>query len=443
MPATSNPCDLGDSERGLPRAVELAPSSEAGASSEGIEHDAGGRVSLGLLTLLAVITSFGALSLDLYLPGLPQLERDLGSSPAAAQLTVTSCIAGLAIGQFVSGLIADMAGRRLPLLAGSALWVVATFCCSLAQSVPQLIGLRFVQGLGAGVGVALARSVIADRDPQDLVKHLARMFLVLASIPVVAPTVGALVINLSGWRHMFVLLSGVGVVYLLCIFFLLEESLPQHLRTPLAVRPALSRCQALLGSKRFRRYALTSGMTFGVMFTYIGTSPFIFRDGFGLSAVQYGLLFGSNAFSLITGMQVSTFVVRRLGPALTQLCAACLGASAALTMALLAFTVGHSLAGTIAPLVVLLFSNGVLMPVSSAEAMGTDKRAAAGASGVMGAVQFAVGGVIGALVAIAAHPSVMELALTLLTCFVCAAALTAGVADAERRGRKLRLAARA
>jgi DHA1 family bicyclomycin/chloramphenicol resistance-like MFS transporter len=253
-----------------------------------------------------------------------------------------------------------------------------------------------------------------------------------------APTVGALVINLSGWRHMFVLLSGVGVVYLFCIFFLLEESLPQHLRTPLAVRTALSSCQALLSSKHFRRSALTSGMTFAVMFTYIGTSPFIFRNGFGLSAVQYGLLFGGNAFSLIAGMQVSAFAMRRFGPALTQLCAACFGASAALTMAVLAFTVGHSLVGTVAPLVVLLFSNGVLMPVSSAAAMATNQRATAGASGVMGAVQFAVGGVVGALVAVVARASVIELALTLLTCLVCAAALTAGVFATERRGRKLR-----
>jgi MFS transporter, DHA1 family, multidrug resistance protein len=441
--AISNSPDLGEAEDEIPREVTLAPRSEVGVSSEGTELGVGGGVSLGLLTLLAVITSFGALSLDLYLPGLPQLQRDLGTSSVEAQLTVTSCIAGLAAGQFVSGLIADMAGRRLPLLFGSALWTVATFCCSLVQSVPELIGLRFIQGLGAGAGIALARSVIADRDPQDLLKHLARMFLVLASIPVVAPTVGALVINLSGWRNMFVLLSGVGVVYLVCIFFLLKESLPQSSRAPLAVRPALLSCQSLLRSKHFRRAALTSGMTFGVMFTYIGTSPFIFRNGFDLSTVQYGLLFGGNAFFLITGMQVSAFLVRHFGPTLTQLCAACFGASAALTMALLAFAVGHSLVGTIAPLVVLLFSNGVLMPVSSAAAMGTNQRAAAGASGVMGAVQFAVGGVVGALVAIAAHPSVIELALTLLACLVCAAALTAGLFAAERRGRKLRLAARA
>jgi len=404
--------------------------------------EAGGGVSLGLLTLLAVITSFGALSLDLYLPGLPQLQRDLGASSVEAQLTVTSCIAGLAAGQLISGLIANMAGRRLPLLLGSSLWTVATFCCSLAQSVPELIGLRFIQGLGAGVGIAIARSVIADRDPQHLLKHLARMFLVLASIPVVAPTVGALVINVSGWRHMFVLLSGVGAGYLVCIFFLLKESLPQSLRTPLAVRPALSSYQSLLSSKYFRRAALTSGMTFGVMFTYIGTSPFIFRDGFDLSAVQYGLLFGGNAFFLITGMQVSAFLVRHFGPTLTQLGAACAGAGAALTMALLAFTLGHTLVGTIVPLMAALFSNGVLMPVSSAAAMGTNQRAAAGASGVMGAVQFAVGGAVGALVAIAARPSVIELAITLLTCLVCAAALTAGLFAAERRGRKPRLAAR-
>ena len=100
--------------------------------SLGDAREASGGVSLGLLTLLAVITSFGALSLDLYLPGLPQLQRDLGASSVEAQLTVTSCIAGLAVGQLISGLIADMAGRRPPLLLGSALWTVATFCCSLA-----------------------------------------------------------------------------------------------------------------------------------------------------------------------------------------------------------------------------------------------------------------------------------------------------------------------
>jgi MFS transporter, DHA1 family, multidrug resistance protein len=412
------------------------------ASGERGDPGADRRVSLGMLTLLAVITSFGALSLDLYLPGLPQIQRDLGTSPTAAQLTVTSCIAGLAAGQFASGLIADMAGRRSPLLIGSAVWTLATFCCSLVQSVPELLGLRFIQGLGAGAGVALARSVIADRDPERLLAHLARMFLVLAAVPVIAPTLGALLIGLSGWRDMFVLLGGVGVVYLAGIFFLLEESLPRSSRTRLALWPAVSSCQALLHNKGFRLAALTSGMTFAVMFTYIGTSPFIFREGFGLSAVEYGLLFGGNALSFITGMQVSAAIVTRFGPALTQLVAACLGAGAALTMTLLSLTMRHSLAGAVAPLVVQLFSNGVLMPVSSAAAMSADHRAIAGASGLLGAVQFAVGGAVGALVAIVAHPSETWLALTLVACFGCAVTITAGPFAATGNRPKMRPAAR-
>src|SRR5882724_11258541 len=181
-------------------------------------------MNLRVLVLVAMITAFAPLSMDLYLPGLPDLRADLGASDQQAQMTVTLCIVGLALGQFWTSLIPDRFGRRRPLVVGMTGWVIATVLCALAPNITAILALRLCQGLGAGAAIALARTVVADLDPDNLSMHLSRMMLVLSVVPVLAPVIGGVVVSVTNWRGLFGCLAATGSLLLLVMILALPES---------------------------------------------------------------------------------------------------------------------------------------------------------------------------------------------------------------------------
>lgn len=383
-----------------------------------------------LMVLLAVVTSFGPFSLDLYLPGLPDLRTDLGADAATAHLTVTACIAGLALGQLVAGLVPEHLGRRPPMLLGMSVWVLATTCCAAAPTIETVMTLRLVQGIGAGIGIAVVRVVIADLDPDRLARHVSRMMLVLAAVPVLAPSLGAVVLTFTDWRGVFVLLAAIGVVFLAATWRWLPETHPRDRRTvvPGGARRTLARYRRLLGNPRFLRPVAVSGAALGVMFAYIGDSSFVFRDGYGFSEMQYGVLFGANAVALVVGIQVSPLLAERLGRRPVLLVAAAAGTAAAGAMTALADTgAGGPLAVAVCLGVVLLCA-GSLVPLSTAAALQADHAHRSVASGLMGAAQFAIGGALGALPALLPGDGAVPLGLVTGLCLAVACLLTLLVA---------------
>jgi DHA1 family bicyclomycin/chloramphenicol resistance-like MFS transporter len=377
------------------------------------------------LGLLAVVTAFAPLTMDLYLPGLPDLGADLGASESMAQLTVAACICGLALGQLLAGAVSDALGRRAPALAGMALWALATAGCAAATSIGLMVGLRLLAGIGAGACVALARAVIGDLDPANLVRHMSRMLLILAVVPVLAPSLGGTLLRATGWRGLFVTLAVVGVIFAAISWWRLPESLPRPARTPLRVRGILAGYRELVGGPSFVAQTAASGAAFGVMFAYISSSPFVFRESYGLTPVGYGFLFGLNAAGLVLGMQLSPVLVDRCGTRWTQLVAAVTGIAAA--SALLAYTwfATPALGWIIAPVVVVITAAGVLIPLTSATAIGSGSGRVGAASGLVGFLQFAVGGSVAALVALAgtAHGAA-PLALAMTACMLAVLLLT-------------------
>ncbi len=179
------------------------------------------------LAVIGGLSSFGPLSLDLYLPALPHVATSLHTSDGAAQLSVSGCLAGLAIGQFVFGPLGDRFGRRRPLLAGVSLWTVAALLCAVAPSVTALVILRLIQGLGGAAGLVLSRAVVRDLYDNTA---LARAFAVVALIsnitPAVAPVAGGVLLHVMSWRGLFLVLTGAGAVLVAGTALFLPESLP-------------------------------------------------------------------------------------------------------------------------------------------------------------------------------------------------------------------------
>jgi DHA1 family bicyclomycin/chloramphenicol resistance-like MFS transporter len=356
-------------------------------------------MNLRVLVLGALITAFAPLSMDLYLPGLPNLRADLGASAQEAQLTVTLCIVGLALGQFLTSLIPDHFGRRRPLVVAMIGWAITTALCALAPNIPVILALRLCQGLEAGVAIALARTVFADLDPDNLSTHLSRMMLVLSVVPVLAPVIGGVVVSMTNWRGLFGGLAATGAVLLVVVIAALPESRQPGPKLDVGV-PLFGPVRHLARSPAFLLPAVISGTGFGVTFSFVGDSAFVFRGHYGLAPVPYGLIFGLDALAMITGLQTGPVLERRIGTKATLLVATSAGAAGAVAMLLSALLAPHVAALAVASLMVSLLGAGAVIPVATAAAIDAYPGEVSAASGLCGAFQFVLGGVLGALPAL-------------------------------------------
>ena len=183
------------------------------------------------VVVLGGLTMFGPLSLDLYLPALPQLADDLDASASAAQLTITACLVGLAVGQLVAGPLSDRLGRKRPLIVGLLAYVVASAACTLAPSATVLIVLRLIQGLAGAAGIVISRAIARDLySGSALMIFFSRLLLVAGLAPVLAPVLGDQLSRIMSWRGIFWVLAGFGAVLLIAGWLGLRETLPPERR---------------------------------------------------------------------------------------------------------------------------------------------------------------------------------------------------------------------
>ena len=192
---------------------------------------------LRFVTILGLLTAFGPFSIDLYLPALPELTRDLGASASVGQLTLTASIAGLALGQLIAGPLSDRFGRRPPLLVGLAAYVLLSLACAAAPTIWALIGLRLLQGLAGAAGLVIARAIVRDEHEGVAAARLYSILMIVAgAAPIVAPIVGGQLLRLTDWRGLFVALAAVTSVVLAVAAFGLRETLPRARRDTKGLR---------------------------------------------------------------------------------------------------------------------------------------------------------------------------------------------------------------
>lgn len=373
-------------------------------------------VRLRLVLILGALSTFGPLSLDMYLPGLPALARDLAASATQAQLTLTGCLVGLALGQLVVGSISDSTGRRPPLLIGLAAYSLTSLVCAMVPSAPALIAVRFVQGVAGGAGIVIARAIARDHySGIPLARFFSVLMLVNGSAPVLAPIIGGLLLALGNWRASFFLLALIGAVLLVVAAAGLPESLPPDRRREGGLAETLVTFRDLLADRRFRGYALACGLAFGGMFTYIAGSPFVLEGIYGLSAQGFSLVFASNAIGIVTAGQVSTRLVVRLGPARLLAGGLVMGFVGGLGL-LTAVLAGAGLPAIVAALFVVVSSVGLVFPNATALALADHSRVAGSASALLGLTQFVIGAAVAPLAGVAGALTALPMALVICTC---------------------------
>jgi Bcr/CflA subfamily drug resistance transporter len=247
---------------------------------------------------------FGPLSLDLYLPALPQLADDLGTSASAAQLSITACLVGLALGQLVAGPLSDRLGRRRPLMVGLLAYLLASVACALAPSVMVLVVLRLIQGLGGAAGIVISRAIARDLySGRQLMIFFSRLLLIAGLAPVIAPILGGQLSRIMSWRGIFGVLAVFGAVLLLAGWFGLRETLPPERRIVGGFRRTLHGYNTLVHDRFFVGCALSSGLAGASMFAYIAGSTFVLQRIYGMSPQGFSLVFGCISLGLVAAAQ--------------------------------------------------------------------------------------------------------------------------------------------
>lgn len=265
-----------------------------------------------VITTLGALTAIGSLSIDMYLPGFPSIARDLHVDIAHVALSLTSFFVGISAGQLFFGPIIERYGRRIPLIAGLAVYLLASFGCSLTSSVNALIVLRFFQALGGCSGMVISRTMVRDIFPiSDTAKIFSMLMLIMGVAPIVAPTLGGFLAEAWGWRYIFFLLTFIAALLLAATIRFLPESKGGDPDVRLYPAAVLNRFYVVLKQPLFFTYAIVSGFASAGMFAYISGSPFVFMTLFKVSETQYGWIFGMNAAGLILASQINRLLLKK------------------------------------------------------------------------------------------------------------------------------------
>ena len=353
------------------------------------------------IVLLGSLSALAALSLDMYVPGLPRMAANLGTTASATQLTLTACLIGLALGQLFVGPLSDARGRRRPLLIGMALYTATSVLCALAPSVWLLIPLRLAQGAAGGAATVIATAAVRDRGENGTTtaKLFATLMVINGIAPIAAPVFGGQLLHWTTWRGVFLVLGGIGAVLLLASCFLFGESLPVERRRARGgeARALLPVYRRLLRDRVFLGCLLGNGLALGGMFGYISGSPFVLQDIHGLTAQQYSLVFASNGAGIVLGSQLSRWFVARFGARRLML-AGLTGVTAGGVGVLLCALSGAGLPALLPALFVNVACLGLVLPNAGALGLAKHGDVAGAAASLLGPTPYIVGAIASPLV---------------------------------------------
>ncbi|MEV5413625.1 multidrug effflux MFS transporter [Thermopolyspora sp. NPDC052614] len=344
------------------------------------------------ILLLGSLVALAPLSIDAYLPALPQLAAALDAAPSAVQLTVTACLIGLACGQLPAGPLSDAYGRRRPLLIGLGVHTVAGLLCAVAPNAASLVVFRALQGMGGAFGLVIAYASVRDRYTGAAAARVFSSLMPVSGLaPVLAPLAGAQVLRFGDWRTVFLglaLLSGVTLAGCAAAF---PES-----RRPRLVMATRVRYIALLRDRTLLGYAVVNALVFAAMFAYIAGSPFVLQHIHGMSPQQYGVVFAVNAIGLGAATQANGRLVRRFPPR-TLLGAGVAGSAAGGVALLVVVLTDAGLWPLLTALFIVVTSVGLVLPNAPALALHDHGAHAGAAAAVLGFAQFLVGGLVAPL----------------------------------------------
>ena len=360
-----------------------------------------GKKRIQLAILLGSLGLLGPFTIDTYLPSFPTIVKNFDTTASLVQISLTSCLLGLGLGQLVIGPMSDVKGRRQPLLIFITLYLLASITCALAPNIYFLIIARLVQGFAAAGGLVISRAIVRDLfSGRELTKFFTMMVLVGNLGPIVAPIAGGGILAFSNWHGVFIALACIGAVLLFTVAIKLEETLPVENRVPSNLPQVLNNFGSLFKDRAFMGYAFTQGFTTAGIFAYVSGIPFVYQNIYEVTPQQFSLLFGTNGLALIIGSQlvgrladiISERTFLKIGLAISNIAGIWL---------LIALLLKAPLFAVAVPIFFFVGSISIIGTTSFALAIETQGHIAGSASALLGLLPFVLGSLTAPLVGIA------------------------------------------
>jgi DHA1 family bicyclomycin/chloramphenicol resistance-like MFS transporter len=343
-----------------------------------------------VIIILALLTALEPLSIDLYLHGFIMISEAFSTSVTSVQISLSTFLAGFAVGQLIWGPLADKFGRKKPILVSLVIFTLASVACIYVQTVEQLWVVRFLQAIGGCAGVVISRAIVTDYfDKSKTLKIYALLALIMGIAPILAPSIGNGILQLSNWKALFGAMAGLGVFLFLLTLFALPET---HKKSADQVKTNVVKDYwNILKNRKFVVYSLIAGIVNGALMIYVANGPFLIMEKGGFSSGAFSIIFSINAF----GLMVSSFLtsVFQKYIATNKLVKYALLFMSVAGLALLAaMYMGVNMTGILIVLFFYIFPIGVLFPTTTELAITpfADTNSSGTASALFGSIQLAV-----------------------------------------------------
>ncbi len=376
-----------------------------------------GKNKFWLILILGLLTAIGPFSIDMYLPGFPNIAADLNTTVAHVALSLSSFFIGISFGQFLYGPLLDRYGRKKPLYIGLSLYVLASAGCAFASTADMLIAWRLLQALGGCAGMVASRAMVRDLFPvEENAKVFSMLMLVVGVSPIIAPTVGGYLSASVGWRYVFAVLTGMSVLILAAVHFSLPESRRPDRSISLKPKPIIKGYAVVLKEPQFYTYAFTGSVAAAGLYAYISGSPYVFMKLFKTTEQEYGWIFAFAALGLILSTQVNTLLLKKYKSEQIIVVALIFQGIAGIMLFAGSLYNFLGLFGTIFLIFIFLSCQGCIFPNSSALSMAPFSKNAGSASALMGGIQMAIGASASALVSVFSNHSALPMTGVMCAC---------------------------
>lgn len=366
------------------------------------------------ILILGLLTAFGPLSIDMYLPALPQIAQDFSVPLSSVQLSLASFLVGIAFGQIFYGPITDRWGRKKPLYIGLFVYILASIACASTFNVNGLILYRFLQALGACAGMVITRAIVRDLyQAHESAKIYSLLMLIMGVAPILAPVIGGFFTTVFGWRSIFWTLAIISALSMICVYkFLPETHRPDVKYGP---RDIFRNYVGIFKDKQFSGYTISMSLVYAGMFAYITGSSYVFISHYGITPGQYAWVFGLNAFGLIVFSQINGRILRKFDPQ-TILKNALPFVGIFGVLVLIVGLIGGPMWSMCLSLFLFICTLGLIAPNASACALANQGRHAGSASALMGTIQFTFASIVSGLVSYFHNQTLLPMTAIMCLC---------------------------
>lgn len=376
-----------------------------------------------ILIVLGTLIALGPFSIDMYLPSFESIANEYSVNKTEVGLSLTSYFIGIALGQLVYGPIMDKYGRKKPLLLGLIIYFIAAISCAYSPTLTWLVASRFFLAIGASAGMVAAKAVVRDVfPPEEVARAISFLMLIMGGAPIIAPTIGGIVITYFTWHIIFIVLSVFSLMMFFSVFKFLPESIDPDKSVELKINKVLNKYYGILTDKIFLTFSLAGSFTIGALFAYISNAPVLFMDNFNLSETEFGWLFGINAGGLIVGSQLNRLVLKKNSTfKVTKI-------TSLILIALSIFLIVNGVWWndfylTIVNLFLILFLLGFQNPNTTALSLFPFTKRAGRASALVGSLKMGIGAIASFVISSFHTQSMLPMAIVIFSCLCISSAL--------------------